>query len=189
MLVAKSTSYIIPVITIALRRIQLACIQKIYEIDQAELIGFEFRYHQLISPLLTEQIQFSTSSDSAYADPYLRSRYKEIARLIHPDRAKTPEMEKKYTNMMATASAALYAGDVETLEKILAILADDLSPSSEHKKIEHLEYQIYHYCVEQAETRRSTMWKLMKKEQDFLKMGRNMLQELETQLRAKMESS
>ena len=187
MIIAKSTFPIFPIITLALRQLQLANIMKKYKTDQAELMGFEFRYHQMISPLLANQKPFSKTVNSAYADPYLRSRYKEIARLIHPDKATNPEMEKKYTNIMATATAALYDKDVETLEKILAVLVDDLSPSSERKQIEHLEHQIYHYCVEQAQTRRSTMWRLMEKEKEFLNMGRNMLKELENQLRAQTQ--
>ena len=185
MLVVKSKATLIPNITIALRELQLKTIKLKYDIDQAELCSFTFRYHQMITPLLPAKGQHLQAAITASADPYLRSRYRQIAKHIHPDKAKTPEMEKKYTNIMATATTALYDGDVEKLEKILAFVLDGRENPSERQKVANLEHQIYHYCVEMAQTQRNTMWKLMKKEQEFLCMGRDMLTELENQLRAK----
>ena len=182
---SKASAHLIANLTIVLREIQLHKIKLRYEIDQGELLAFAFRYQQMTAPFLQQKTNGLPPSATAYSDPYLRRRYRLIAKYIHPDKAKTPEMEKKYTNIMATATTALYDEDVETLEKILAFVLDGREKPSERQKIENLEHQIYHYCVELAQTQRSTMWKLMKKEQEFLCMGRDMLSELENQLRAK----
>ena len=97
MLVVKSKATLIPNITIALRRMQLKKIKFKYDIDQGELLSFTFRYHQMITPLLPEKQHHDQPTATAYSDPYLRSRYRQIAKHIHPDKAQTPEMEKNYT--------------------------------------------------------------------------------------------
>ena len=165
--------------TLLLRAAQLRWIEDIFEIDRAELFSFEFRYRLEIVPLLPADSV--PEAGAAHADPYLRERYRRIARLCHPDRAGSPQQEIAYGRQMAAATAALYSGDIVELERILE--AFDCRLLTEQERVDSLEYRIYHFHVERARLRRSGMWQLMEKERELLAQGRNMLKEMADLLR------
>ena len=90
------------------------------EKDKATLFAFHFRYNQMIVLPFQENIDSPIEPlPSAKSEPIVRNKFRQLAKLIHPDHALDEHDRMRRTAILAKASAAMYDGDVEEVSRLL----------------------------------------------------------------------
>jgi len=129
--------------------------------------------------------------------PELRSLYREVAKRIHPDFAKDAADLERRTRFMAEANRAYEAGDAEALQRILDEYHDGADAAEGEgigaelirviRQISQAKERVSAIEQELAALRQSEIALLKKQAEETEQAGRDLLAELATAVRAKIE--
>lgn len=145
----------------------------------------------------THRAAFGEAHKSPEFDPpaTLKSLFREVARRIHPDFARTPDEQAHRTRLMARANQAYTRGDTDTLQRILDDHHETLASEGEDaqaelirlgRQIAHAQRDIAALDAELVMLPTSEIAHL-KREADTAKQeGRDLLTELATGLRTQI---
>ena len=149
------------------RTLQRQAIEKTVSNLRSEFLIFEIRYNQVL------QADTPTPSPLINKDPIVRKRYKELALLLHPDRASDLEDKNNRMALMGLAGEALMNNDLNRLEELLNRYRPQVQ--SKQQRVESLEFQIYHLYIERQKILGSSLWELYELEQEWAAQGRDLL--------------
>jgi curved DNA-binding protein CbpA len=126
----------------------------------------------------------------------LKSLYRELAKKYHPDMARTPEEKKRYNTIMAEINQAYNNKDLWKMEELAMRLKipEEIFAETVEEEIERLQREsqklddiILRLEDELAALKNSDTYKLKMRADESKAQGRDLLKEIEDNLKAKIE--
>ena len=129
--------------------------------------------------------------------PELRSLFREVAKLIHPDFCNDPADLERRTRLMAEANRAYEAGDAEALQRILDEYQDGADAAKGEgigaeliriiRQVSYAKERVTVIEQELAALRKSEIALLKKRAEERQQEGRDLLEELAAAVRERIE--
>jgi len=137
---------------------------------QTELLAFQFRYQ---SSLQHEEDSEVYETPQQGKNGILHKKFRELARLIHPDRAINAEDAKQRTELLAKASSAVENGNLELLIEML----NNHNPKqlSKIESLLALKFQIHILYSKRRILQNSDSWALYQLELEWADQGRDLI--------------
>ena len=146
-------------------------IRQTVESLETELFAFQIRYQCSISEMsIQKEVE---EEDTNPKNSILHQTFRKVAKLLHPDRACDAIDAQRRTELLARASAAVDAGNLDALYELLNTYeTKERSPTEE---IFALKYQIHVLYAKKHEILTSPTWSLYELEQQWAEQGRDLL--------------
>ena len=138
---------------------------------ETELFAFHVRYQSTVEgPIVHEE----ESEDIILPKKsILHETFREIARILHPDRASNAEDAQRRTTLLAQANAAVEAGNLDFLHMLLK--KHQQKSRTPYAEILALKYQIHILYGKKSEIKSSSTWALYQLELQWSEQGRDLL--------------
>lgn len=145
---------------------------------ETEIFAFQFRYQCTV-----EGAQIIPEAED---DPILPKKstlhdiFREIARLLHPDRATDAQDAARRTDLLAQANQAVQNGDIEFLQSLINQHTE--KKLSDREKVMTLKFQIHTMYGKKYQLLSSSTWELIQLELQWAEQGRDLLSYLAEQM-------
>lgn len=147
-------------------------IQQKVESLETELFAFQFRYQASVTGMNREEA-VEEPEEISPKKSILHQTFRKLAKLLHPDRAHNAEEAQRRTELLAHASAAVDAGNLDALYEMLA--QHETIQRTPLEEIFALKYQIHVLYAKQHEILSTPTWSLYELEQQWAEQGRDLL--------------